>query len=104
MTLFLIGLVVFILVSAYFFFSDYSEVFKKSTKPISSPVVEPVVEAETVKLTSKGKKAKATKETKTEIKSVSSSKVAKPKVTKKEKVTPAVPEAVKSKRGRKKKS
>ena len=63
-----------------------------------------LVEAETVKLTSKGKKAKATKETKTEIKSVSSSKVAKPKVTKKEKVTPAVPEAVKSKRGRKKKS
>lgn len=104
MTLFLIGLGVFILVSAYFFFSDYSELFKKSTEPISSPVVEPVVEAETVKPISKGRKAKAAKETKTEIKSVSSSKVAKPKITKKEKVTPAVPEVVKSKRGRKKKS
>lgn len=104
MTLFLIGLGVFILISAYFFFSDYSMLFKKSTEPVSSPEVEPVVETETAKPTSKGRKAKATKETKTEIKSVPSSKVTKAKVTKKEKIQPAAPEVVKSKRGRKKKS
>ena len=104
MTLFLIGLGIFVLVSAYFFFSDYSTNFKKTNEPVSSPVVEPVVESKTVKPASKGRKAKVTIETKNEIKSVSSSKVTKPKVTKKEKVKPAAPEVVKSKRGRKKKS
>lgn len=104
MTLFLIGLGIFVLVSAYFFFSDYSTLFKKNTEPVSSTAVEPVVESKTVKPTSKGRKAKATKEIKTEVKSISSSKVTKPKVTKKEMVKPVAPEVVKSKRGRKKKS
>jgi cytoskeletal protein RodZ len=104
MTLFLIGLGIFVLVSAYFFFSDYSILFKKTTEPVSSPVVEPIVKSKTVKLPSKGIKAKSTTETKNKIKSVSSSKVTKPKVTKKEKVKTVAPEVVKSKRGRKKKS
>lgn len=104
MTFFLIGLGVFVLISAYFFFSDYSMLFTKSTEPVSSPEAEPVVETKTANPPSKGRKAKSTKETKTEIKSVPSRKVTKPTVTKKEKIQPAASEVVKSKRGRKKKS
>lgn len=104
MTLFLIGLGVFVLISAYFFFSDYITLFKKSHVNVSSSVVDPAMETETVKPTSKGRKAKATKEKKIENESVLSNTVTSLEVIKKEKVKAETPDLVKSKKGRKKKN
>lgn len=104
MTIFLISLSLIVLVSVYFFISDYFPLFKKASDEGSSKETTPVVEETSVKAASKVKKAKAKKEKATKIETPKSSKKVLANISKKESLKTPEAQTLKAKRGRKKKS
>jgi len=104
MTILLISLSLIILVSGYFFISDYFQLFKKASDEGSSKETTPVVEETSVKPSKKVKKAKTKKEKVTKVETPQVTKKVANKVSKKDTFKTPEAQTLKTKRGRKKKS
>ena len=105
MTIFLISLAVLILVSGYFFFSDYFQVIKKASEdmPVTNP--EPSIENNvTKKGNGKSKKSNVKSEKKSKVEVSTTKKPSKPKSAKKDTLKTPESQTLKVKRGRKKSS
>lgn len=105
MTIFLISLAGLILVSFYFFFSDYFQVLKKASDSSSITNSEPSIENNvSKKQNGKSKKTAVKSEKKPKIEVSTTKKSSKPKSTKKDTLKTPETQTLKVKRGRKKSS
>lgn len=104
MTVVLISLSLLILVSGYFFISDYFNIFKKASDQETPKASAPVNEAPSVKSSNKQKKVKTEKEKANKVEVAKSSKKMATKISKKDSLKTPEAQTLKAKRGRKKKS
>lgn len=104
MTIFLVSLSLLILVSGYFFISDYFQIFKKASGNEVSKETTPVIEETSNKSSNKVKKSKTKKEKVVKVEAPQVIKRSASKVSKKDSLKTPEAQTLKAKRGRKKKS